>query len=219
MSGLQLGDNPIPETDPKPDNLTLGAPGPSSDGQNPSAHPPISSTPLKLQQEHPDGSNVSATASSEHLGSTIHAAHDSTTSVPGFESASVDFHRDASSSVPPTHQAGPGVSEAVSDTEMGQDITREVDTDMDTTHQSAYTQHDDSQPVAQPDPINQSSTGQDSTVQLVAQLLQAQQAGTLADVTNQLHGAQAEQLAELLKLARAGSDPTGAGRDRSTCMS
>ncbi len=36
----------------------------------------------------------------------------------------------------------------------------------------------------------------------------------MADVTNQLHGAQAEQLAELLKLTKAVADPTGAEPDR-----
>ncbi len=41
MSGLQLGDNSLPETDPKPDNVTSCGPGPSSDNQNPSAQTPL----------------------------------------------------------------------------------------------------------------------------------------------------------------------------------
>ena len=48
---------------------------------------------------------------------------------------------------------------------------------MDTTHQNEYTQHDVNQPVAQPDPNNQSSMGPDPTMQLVAHLLQAQKGG------------------------------------------
>ncbi len=131
----------------------------------------------------------------------------STTSVQGFESASTDFHGDVSSNVPPIRQQGQGTTGSVSDMEMGQDISGEVDTDRDLTHQDAYKRDDENQPVALRDPSNQTITGQDPTTQLVAQLLQAQKAGTLVDVTNQLHGAQAEQLAKLLKLARAVADP------------
>ena len=138
MSGLQLGDHPTPEMGPKSDNLTSGGPGPHSDSQNLSARPPMSSTPLKPIQELQNVSAVSVNASSEHLGSTIHAAHDSTTSVQGFESAAADFHRDVSSNVTPVRQAGLGVTESASEAEMGQDVTREVDTDMDLTHQDAY---------------------------------------------------------------------------------
>ena len=118
MSGLQLGDQMTAGTDPKPGNLTLGGPGPHSDGQTPSAQPPMSSTPNKPFQELQNVSPVSATVSSEQLGSTINAAHGSTTSVPGFESASDIFHGDASSDVLAAQQMGPDMSESVTDSEM-----------------------------------------------------------------------------------------------------
>ncbi len=54
MFGLQLGDRSIPETDPKPDNVTSGGPGPFSDDQNPSAQAPLSSTPNKPLTEQQD---------------------------------------------------------------------------------------------------------------------------------------------------------------------
>ena len=155
MSGLQLGDNPNPETDPKPYNVTSGGPGLLSDGQNPSAQAPLSSTPNKPFQELPNVSSVSATASSKQLSSTIHTAHDNTTSVQGFESASNIFHVDASSNILAAQQMGPNVSESVTDSDMVQDPAHEEDVDMDTTHQNVYTQHDDgNQPVARPDPSN-----------------------------------------------------------------
>ena len=47
MSGLQLGDGPILETDPKPNNVTLGGPGPLSESQHSPAQLPMSSTPNK----------------------------------------------------------------------------------------------------------------------------------------------------------------------------
>ncbi len=102
---------------------------------------------------------------------------------------------------------------------MVQDPAREENVDTDTTHQNAYTQHGDGNPpVAQPDPNNQSSTGTDQAMQLMAQLLQAQQAGNLADVTGQLHGSQAEQLVQLLQLAKAVANPTGAARGNSSAQ-
>ena len=159
MSGLQLGDKSIPEMDPKPNNVTSGGPGLLSNGQDLIAQAPLSSTPNKPLSELQDSSNVSATASSEQLGSTIHTAHDSTTSVSGFESASDIFHRAASSNVPAAQPMGPNVSESATDSDMVQDPAHEQDVEMDTAHQNAYTQHDDgNQPVAQPDPSNQSST-------------------------------------------------------------
>ena len=168
MSGLQLGDDSVPETDPKPDNVTSGGPGPSSDTQIPSAQQPLSSTPTQPLTEPQHGSNVSATASSEQLGSTIHTAHDSTTSVSGFEGASDMFHGDASSSIPAVQPTGPNVSDMV------QDPAREKDVNMDTTHQSAYTQHtDENRPDVQPDSNNISSTDADQAVQLMAQLFLA----------------------------------------------
>ncbi len=201
--------------DPKPNNVTSGGPRPLSENQIPSAHHPLNSTPNRPLSEPQNDLIVSATASSEQLGSTILTAHDSTTSVQGFESVSDIFHGDASSGVPAAQQTGPNVSELVTDSEMAQDPAREKDVDMDTTHQNAYTQHDDgNQPVAQPNLNIQSSTGTEPTIQLVAQLLQAQQAGNLADVTSQLHGAQAEQLAEIIKLAWAVSNPSGAEQER-----
>ncbi len=196
--------------DPEPNNLTSDGPGPHPDGQNLSVQPPMSSTPNKPLQELQNVSSVSATTSSEQLGSTIHAAHESTTSVPGFESASTDFHGDVSSDVPPVQQQGQGITRSASDAKMGQDITLKVDTDMDLTHQDAYKRDDENPPAAQPDLNKKSSTGMDPTMQLVAQLQQAQKAGTLADVTNQLHWPQAEQLAELLQLTKSVADPTSA---------
>ncbi len=118
MSGLQLGNHSIPEMDPKSDKVTSGGSGPLSENQNPSAQPPMSSTPNKPFQELQNVSPVSATVSSEQLGSTINAAHGSTTSVPGFESASDIFHGDASSDVLAAQQMGPDMSESVTDSEM-----------------------------------------------------------------------------------------------------
>ncbi len=91
MSGLRLGDDSVPETDPKPEDGTSDGPGPSPDVSNPSAQQPLSSTPNKPLTEQPTSSDISATASSEQLGSTIPAATDSTMSVTGFESASGFF--------------------------------------------------------------------------------------------------------------------------------
>ncbi len=219
MSGLQLGDSSIPEMDPKPDNVTLGGPRPSSDNQNPSAQQPLSSTPNRPLMEPQDSSNVLATASSELLGSTIHAAQDSTTSVPGLESASDIFQGDASSNVPAVQSTGPNVSKSVTNADMVQDSTREEDVDMDTTHQDAYTQHaDENRPVVQPDSDNLSSTDVGQTVQLMAQIFQAQQAGNLADVNSHLHRPQAAQLIKLLQLAEAVGKPTGAGQGTSSAQ-
>ncbi len=107
MSGLQLGDGSIPEMDPKPEKVASGGPGPFSDPQNPSAQQPLSSTPTRPLREPQHGSDVSATASSELLGSTIHAAHDSTTSVLGFESASDLFRGESGSNIPAVKINGP----------------------------------------------------------------------------------------------------------------
>ncbi len=46
----------------------------------------------------------------------------------------------------------------------------------------------------------------------MAQLFQAQQAGNLADVTSQLQGSQAQQLMQILQLAKTIDQPTGAGQ-------
>ncbi len=131
MSGLQLGDDSIPETDPKPDNVISGGPRPSSDTQNQSAQQPLSSTPTWPLPEPQHGSDVSAMASSEQLGSTIHAAHDSTTSISGFGGVSDIFPGDASSSVPAIQPTGPNVSESVTDSDMVQDPVGENDVAMD----------------------------------------------------------------------------------------
>ncbi len=139
MSGLKLGDDSVPEMDPKPENITSGGPDPSSDSQNPATQQPLSSTPARPLTEPQNNLNVSPTASSEQLGSTIHTAHDSTTSLTGFESASNIFLGDASSSIPAVQSTGPNVSESVTDPNMGQGLSQEEDNAMDTTHQSAYT--------------------------------------------------------------------------------
>ncbi len=76
---------------------------------------------------------VSATVSSENLGSTIHATHNSTPSAHGYDSASDVFHGDASSNVPPVQPSSQGTSESIKESEMMQDVTREKDTAMDTT--------------------------------------------------------------------------------------
>ncbi len=107
--------------------------------------------------------------------------------------------------------------DSATDWDMVQDLAREKDVEMDTTHQSAYTQHaDGNPPVVQPDLNNLSSTDTDQAVQLMAQLFQAQQAGNLADVTSQLHGPQAQQLMQILQLAQAVGQPTGAGQGTSS---
>ena len=218
MSSLQLGDDPISEMDPKPDNITSGGPGPSSDNQNPSVQQPLSSTPTRPLTEPQNSSTILATPSSELLGSTVHAAHDSTTSVSGFEGASNIFHRDSSSSVPAVPPTGPNVSQSVTNSDVVQDPSHDGDVDdMDTTHQDAYSQHtDENRPVVQPELNNLSSTDADQAVQLMAQLFQAQQAGNLADVTSQLHGQQAQQLMQLLQLAKVVGQPTGAGQGTSS---
>ncbi len=88
---------------------------------------------------------------------------------------------------------------------------------MDTTHQSACTQHtDDTGSVVQTETNNVSSTDEDHAVRLMAQLFQAQQARTLADVTSQLQGAQAQQLTQLFQLAKAVSQPPRADLDTSS---
>ena len=89
---------------------------------------------------------------------------------------------------------------------MVKDVTRENGTDMATTHQIEYKQDNSNQPATQPDPINQSSTGVDLTVQVVAQLLQAQKDWTLKDVAGQLRGTHAEQLMNLTVLVKVVSD-------------
>ncbi len=218
MSGLQLGDSSIPETDPKPDNhVTWGGPGPSSDHQNPSAQHPLSSTPTRPLPEPQNDLSVSGTASSEQLGSTIHTAHGSTTSVQGFDSASIIFHGDASSSVPAVQPTGPNVSESVTNSDVVQDSPRDEDVAMDTTHKDAYTQHvDGNRSVVQPESKNLSSMDADQAVQLMDQLFQAQHAGNLADVTSQLHEPQAQQLMQILQLAQAVGQPTGAGQGNSS---
>ncbi len=181
--------------------------------KTPSTQPLLNNTPNKPLTELQDSSNVSATVSSELLGSTIHAAHDSTTAVPGFESASDLFRGDSGSNVLAVQPTGPNVSGSTTDSDMVQDPAREKDIEMDTTHQNAYTQHDDGNPpVAQPDPSNPMSTGTDQAVQLMTQLIQAQQARNLADITSQLQGPQAEQVMLVLQLAKAAATPTGAGR-------
>ncbi len=158
-------------------------------------------------------------ASSEQLGNTIHAAHDSTTSVSGFEGASDIFHGDASSNIPAVQPMGQNVSESATDSDMVQDPACDQDVDMDTTHQNAYTQHaDENRPVVQPDPNNLSSMDADQAVQLMAQLFQAQQARNLADVTSQLHGPQAAQLIQLLQLAEAVGKPTGVDQSNSSAQ-
>ncbi len=136
--------------------------------------------------------------SSDNLGSTIHTAQDSTTSVTGYDSASVVFHGDTTSNAQSNRQAGQSNSELTKDSEMEQDVTREQDTDMDTTHKDEYKMNDSSQSTAQPNHSNQSSIGTDRT----AQLLQAQVEGTPADVTGTLRGAQANELAKIKLLAQ-----------------
>ena len=210
MSNLQLRDDSVPETDPKPENGTPGGPGPSPDVQNPATQQPLSSTPNRPLEEPTNNLNVSATASSDQLGSTIHTAHDSTMSVPGFESASNIFLGDASSNIPAGQSTGPNVSESGADPNKEQDSSQQGDDAMDTTHQSAYTQHDqDTGSAVQPETDNSSSTDAVQTAQLMAQLMQAQQAGTLADLTSQLRGSQAQQLMRILQLS---GEPTNSGR-------
>ncbi len=119
MSSLQLRDDSVPEAGPKPDNVTSGGPGPVSDNQNPATQQPLSSTPTRPHTEPQNDLSVSATVSSEQLGSTIHAAHDSTMSVPGFDSASNISLVDASSSIPAVQSTGPNVSESVTDPNLG----------------------------------------------------------------------------------------------------
>ncbi len=195
MSGLQLGDDSIPETGPRPENVTLGGPRPSPDASNPAAQHPLSSTLNKPLTEQPNSSYVSATASSEQLSSTIPAAPKSTLSATGFESASDLFLGETSSNVPAVQSTDPGVSGSVGDSEMLQDPARESEAEMDTTHQSAYTQHSEGSPSGvQPGPSKVSSPDADQALQLMGQLFRAHQAGNLADVTSQLQGPQAEQL-------------------------
>ncbi len=94
---------------------------------------------------------------------------------------------------------------------MVQDPARESEADMDTTHQSAYTQKSEGTPSGpQPGPSKLSSPD----AELMGQLFRAHQAGTLADVTSQLQGPQAEQLQQLMQLAQAVAQPTGAGQGK-----
>ncbi len=162
MSNLQLRDDTASEMDPKPENVTPGGPGPSLDLGNPATQQPLSSTPARPLMEPQNNLNVSATASSEQLGSTIHTAHDSTMSLTGFESASNIFLGEASSSIPAVQSTGPNVSKSVTDPDLEQDPSREGDNAMDTTHQSVYTQHtNDTGSVVQPETDNVSSTDAD----------------------------------------------------------
>ena len=217
MSHLQLRDDTASDADPKPENVTPGGPGPSSDSQNPATQQPLSSTPARPLTEPQNNLNVSATASSEQLGSTIHAAHDSTTSLTGFDSASNIFLGETSSSVPAVQSTDPNPSESIADPDMEQDPSREGEDAMDTTHQSAYTQHAaNTGSVVQPGTDNVSSTDADQAVRLMTQLFQAQQAGNLADVTSQLQGAQAQQLTQILQLAKAVGQPTRVDPDTSS---
>ncbi len=202
MSGLNLKDHPTPESGMKPDNTVPIGAGLHSDSQTSSAHPQMSSTPVRPQMEPQNTTAVSATASSENLCSTVYAAYDSTTSVIRYDSASTVFHRDTSSNAPPVRQTSQGTSESVKESEMVQDFTREQDTDMDTIRQNEYKMHDSSQPDTQPDQQNQASTGAAQTAQLVAQLLKAEQEGTLKDVTDSLRGTQADELAKLKLLVQ-----------------
>ncbi len=159
MSNLQLRDDTASEMDPKLENTTSGGPGPSSDFQDPATQQPLSSTPNRPLKEPQNNLNVSATTSSDQLGSTIHTAHDSTMFVPGFESASNIFLGDASSNIPAGQSTGPNVSESVTDPNKEQDSSQQDDDAMDTTHQSAYTQHtENTGPVVQPEASNSSST-------------------------------------------------------------
>ncbi len=174
----------------------------------PSAHPEMSSTAVRPQMQPQNITAVSATMSSENLGSSIHTAHDSTTSVPGYDSASIVFHRDTSSNAQPIRMEGSSKSELNKDLEMEQDVTHERDTEMDTIHQDEYKIHDRSQSSTQPDQQSQSSTGTDRTAQLVAQLLKAQSEGTLNDVTGVLHGVQVDELAKIKLLAQFVSETT-----------
>ena len=170
MSNLQLGDDTASEMDPKLENTTSGGPGLSSDLQDPATQQPLSSTPNRPLQEPQNNLSVSATVSNEQIGSTIHTAHDSTMSVPGFESASNIFLGDASSSIPAGQSTGPNVSESVTDPNTEQDSSQQEDDAMDTTHQSAYTQHtEDTGSVVQPETSNLSSMDADQTAQLMAQ--------------------------------------------------
>ncbi len=215
MSGLQLGEDSVPGTGPLPENVTPGGPGLSPDVSNPAAQQPLSSTPNRPLTEQPTSSNVSATASSEHLGSTISAAPDGTLSTTGFESASDLFLGETSSNVRAVQSTGPGVSGSVDDSEMVQDPAREGVSDMDTTHQSAYKQEGEGTPTgSQLGPSKLSSLEADQALQLMSQLFHAHKAGTLADVTSQLHGPQVEQLQQLMQLAQAVANPTGAGQEK-----
>ena len=217
MSGLQLGEGSVPGTDPKPENVTSGGPGPSPDVSNPSAQHPLSSTPNKALTEQPSSSDVSATASSEQLGSTIPAAPNSTLSATGFDSASDLFLGESSSNVPAVQPTDPGVSGSADDSEMTQDPAREKEVEMDTTHQSAYTQHSEGSPsVVQPGPSKLSSPDADQALQLMGQLFRAHQTGTLADVTSQLQGPQADQLRQLMQLAQAVARPLEGGQGKTS---
>ncbi len=221
MSNLQLRDDSVPGTDPGLDNITSGGPGPNPDNQNPATQQPLSSTPNRPLQEPQSNLSVSATVSSDQLGSTIHAAHDSTTSLTGYDSASNIFHTDASSSIPAVQPTGPNVSESVTDPGMEQEqgASQTEDDAMDTTHQDAYSQHtENTKPVVQPETNNLSSTDAGQTARLMDQLFQAQRAGTLADLTSQLHGQQAEQLMKILQLAREVGQPTGTEQDNSSVL-
>ncbi len=109
------------------------------------------------------------------------------------------------------------MSESVTDPVEGQGTAQTEDDAMDTTHQSAYTQHtDNTGPVVQPETNNSSSTEAGQAAQLMAQLFQAQQAGSLADLTSQVRGHQAQQLMQILQIAKEVSQPSGAGQDNSS---
>ncbi len=212
-----MRDDTASETDPKLENTTSGGPGSVSDNQNLATQQPLSSTPTRPLTEPQNDLSVSPTASSKQLGSTIHAAHDSTTSLTGFDSAANIFLGDASSSIPAVQSTGPNVSESVTDPNLGQDHSQKEDDAMDTTLQDAYSQHaGETQPIVQPVTGNLSSTDADQAARLMAQLFQAQQAGNLADVTSQLQWPQAQQLIQILQLAKEVSQPTRADQDTSS---
>ena len=217
MSNLQLRDDTASETDPKPENTTSGGPGPSSDLPDPATQQPLRSTPNRPLEEPQNNLSVSATASSDQLGSTIHTAHDSTMSTPGLESASNICLGDASSNIPVGQSTSPSVSKSVTDPNKEHDSSQQDDDAMDTTHQDAYSQHDENTgSMVQPETNNISSTDADQAVRLMTQLFQAQQAGNLADVTSQLQGPQAQQLTQIVQLAKAVSQPTRADPDTSS---
>ncbi len=214
MSGLQLGGDSVPGMGPVPENIVSGGPGPSPDVSNLAAQHPLSSTPNQPLTEQRIGPNVSATTSIEQLGSTI-SAPDSTLSVPGFESASDLFSGETGSNVPAVQSTDPGMSGLTDDSEMVQDPAREGVSDMDTTHQNAYSQKGESTPPgSQPGPGKLSSPEANQALQLMGRLFHAHQAGNLADVADQLQGPQAEQLRQLMQLAQSVAKLPGTGQEK-----